>query len=239
MSLLRRLRVSSRLLLLGGVLALCACASPEKTDIAASNANAPLLPMAPRNLSGHWEKNFQLSDDFNNRFNLYVADIQRVYNAQQRGINNSGPMVGVNSDAINGLARFTEELTRMPLLDIAQDANEIRIDREGDFPLRCPYAGRQFVRGSNSFGNDICGWESERLVFQLALGGELTITHQFTLSPDGAMLNVTTRVASSSVAVPLVISNYYRRFTPPEQDYNCQLTLTRSTVCSQLGNSAQ
>lgn len=235
MPLLRRCNAVTLLLVLSGCLSLCGCASSARETNASNSPEAPLLQTLPRNLSGHWEKNFQLSDDFNNRFRLYVADIQRLYSGQSRGIENAAP--NVSNDAINGLARFTEELTRMPLMEIVQDDAEVRIEREGDFPLRCAYAGRQFVRGSNAFGSDACGWEAGRLVFQLALGGGLTITHQFTLSPDSLMLNVTTRVTSAAVAAPLVISNYYQRYTPPEQDYDCQLTLTRSTVCSQTGSS--
>jgi hypothetical protein len=228
--------------LLGGCLSLCGCSSPGNGRGAGNTPiEAPVLSAAPRNFSGHWEKNFQLSDDFNTVFSLYAANIRRAYGGQNRGNGlNSVPAVDISNEAINGLARFTEELTRMPLLDIVQNDSEVRVDRENDFPLRCAYAGRQFVRSNNDFGADACGWENtERLVFQLALGGGLTITHQFSLSADANMLNLTTRVSSSSVAVPIVISNYYRRYAVPEQDFNCQLTLTRSNVCSQRGNSGQ
>jgi hypothetical protein len=230
----RRLSTVTPLFLLAGCLSLCGCASSGKEAAGNTPKEAPLLRGAPRNFSGHWEKNFQLSDDFNNTFNLYAANIRRAYAPQGRGNNlNNSPAVGASSDAINGLARFSEELTRMPLLDIMQNDKEVRVDRQEDFPLRCAFAGRQFVRSDNSFGSDACGWESEqRLVFQMALGGGLTISYQFTLSADSNMLNVTTRVSSSSVAVPLVISNYYTRYSSPEQDYDCQLTLTRSNVCS-------
>jgi len=225
--------------LLCGLMSLCGCASDRGNSAVgntSSAAAAPPLQVKPRNFSGHWEKNFQLSDDFNTRLRLYIADLERAFARQSRGLEGGAP-ANFSNEAINGLARFTEELTRMPLLEIMQDEQLVTIEREGDFPLRCAYAGRQFARTSNSFGSDICGWERESLVFQMALGGGLTITHQFTLSPDANMLNVTTRVSSSSVAVPLVISNYYRRYDPPEADYDCQLTLTRRTVCSQRGNT--
>ena len=108
-------------------------------------------------------------------------------------------------------------------------------EREDDFTLRCAYENLQFVRSSNAFGSDLCGWTGERLQFQMALGGGLTVSHLFSLSPDESLLNVTTTVSSADVAVPLVISNYYRRYTPPAEDYNCLLTLTRNTVCTQRG----
>lgn len=213
-----------------------ACASrPAAPD---PQAAAPVRSGELRDFSGHWEKNYQLSDDFNLRFSLYAADIRRLIARMNQGDVEALPMLrgrGLSADAINGLARFAEELTRMPLLTIEQDATRIEIERQDDFTLRCLYADLQFVRGSNAFGSDLCGWTDERLQFQMVLGGGLTIAHQFSLSPDASMLNVTTTVSSDDVAVPLVISNYYQRYTPPEEDYNCLLTLTRNTVCTQQG----
>jgi hypothetical protein len=236
----RRLGTALSWFLLAGGLSLGGCANSGKDAVNNAPKEGPLLRTLPRNFSGHWEKNFQLSDDFNNTFNLYAANIRRAYSGQRNGNLNNTPAINISNEAINGLARFTEEITRMPILEILQSDQEVRIDRQDDFPLRCAYAGRQFVRSNNSFGADACGWESDqRLVFQLALGGGLTISYQFTLSPDANMLNVTTRVSSASVAVPLVISNYYSRYSSPEQDYDCQLTLTRSNVCSRRKEPGQ
>jgi hypothetical protein len=217
--------------------ALAACSTTRPADVAAARQpDAPVHSGVLTDFSGHWEKNYQLSDDFNTRFQLYVADIQRRFtrngNLEASGV---GASRGVSADAINGLARFAEELTRMPLLDIVQDADGIDIEREDDFNLSCPYGDRLYVRGNNAFGNDLCGWNQQRLMFQMQLGGGLEINHQLSLSPDGSMLNVTTTVSSDQVDVPVVISNYYTRYTPPEDDFNCELTLTRNTVCSQVG----
>lgn len=190
-----------------------------------------------RDFSGHWEKNYQLSDDFNARFGLYVADIQRLLASQGRS-DISMPLVrggGVSTDAINGLARFTEELTRMPLMEISQDDALIEIEREDDFTLRCAYQDRQFVNSTNTFGTEVCGWNAERLQFRMTMAGGLMIAHQFSISADASLLNVTTTVSSDAVAVPMVVSNYYQRFEPPEEDFNCVLTLTRSRVCNQRG----
>lgn len=224
----------STLALCAGIL-LSACASePAPPTLAA----APERTGDLRNFSGHWEKNYQLSDDFNTRFSLYAADIRRLIARLNQGDVEALPTLrgrGLSVDAINGLARFAEELTRMPLLDITQDAALIEIERENDFTLRCAYENLQFIRSSNVFGNDLCGWTGERLQFQMLLGGGLNIAHQFSLSADGSMLNVTTTLSTSDVAVPLVISNFYQRFDPPAEDYNCLLTLTRNTVCNQRG----
>lgn len=226
----KSLPVPSPLLLL-----LAACASSPEP---APDAPAPQRVGELRDFSGHWEKNYQLSDDFNTRFSLYAADIRRLIARLNQGNLEGLPAMrggGININAINGLARFAEELTRMPMLDIVQDDAQIEIERENDFTLRCAYANLQFVRSSNAFGNDLCGWTGERLQFRMELADGLSIAHQFSLSPDATMLNVTTTLSSADVAVPLVISNFYQRFDPPAEDYNCLLTLTRNTVCNQRG----
>jgi hypothetical protein len=216
-------------------LLLTGCASDPAPE---PRTTAPARTGELRDFSGHWEKNYQLSDDFNTRFSLYAADIRRLIARINRGgaegVTTLGGR-GINVNAIEGLARFAEELTRMPLLEIEQDATRIEIEREDDFTLRCAYEDLQFVRSTTAFGNDLCGWTDERLQFQMLLGGGLTIAHQFSLSADASMLNVTTTVSSDDATVPLVISNYYTRFTPPAEDYNCLLTLTRNTVCNQRG----
>ena len=188
--------------------------------------------LATRDFSGHWEKNYQLSDDFGARLALYVADIQRRYNAPSArgdfGANTSNA-------AINGLARFTEELTRMPTLAIRQNGSGVSIEREQDFTLRCDYGMEGAVSSRNAFGVDACGWNGQRLIFTMQLAGGLSISHQFSLSADGEMLDLTTTVASDAVAAPLTVRNLYRRYTPPPDPYNCILTLTRSRVCNQRG----
>ncbi|HEY0961996.1 MAG TPA: hypothetical protein VGE69_06535 [Pseudomonadales bacterium] len=217
-------------------LLLGACAS--QPDAPEPDAPAPQRSGELRDFSGHWEKNFQLSDDFNTRFSLYAADVRRLIARMNQGDLEGLPALrgrGINVDAIGGLARFAEELTRMPLIDIVQDDASIEIERDSDFTLRCAYADLQYVRSANAFGSDLCGWNGERLQFRMELGGGLSISHQFSLSPDASLLNVTTTVSTDDVAVPLVISNYYQRFDPPAEDYNCMLTLTRNTVCNQRG----
>ena len=225
------------LLLCGMLLTGCASAPP-----AARESVLPLSTADVQDFSGNWEKNYQLSDDFAARFSLYVADIRRGFPTAQDGRNDSAVGVnlgasGVNVDAINGLARFTEEITRTPILEIVQEDGTINIDREDDFTLYCNYKDRQFNSSTSVFGSDTCGWHQERLIFQMTLAGGLNITHQFSLSPDATLLNVTTRVSSDYVSAPIVISSFYERFEPPAEDYNCVLTLTRSTVCNQRGTA--
>lgn len=225
------------LLSLGLMLTGCSSPAPAPTP-----TEAPLLGPAPLPaLAGHWEKNYQLSDDFQSRLALYVADIRRRLSSPQgsEGIRVSGGGAGgffgggVSNVAINGLARFAEELTRMPRLEIRQEEAGVEIERELDFPLRCLHGPRQFVRSSNAFGSDVCGWSAGRLQFSMSMQGGLSITHQFSLSADGNMLDLTTTVSSDTVAAPLTIRNIYQRYEAPEDPYNCVLTLTRNRVCSQ------
>lgn len=210
----------------------------KQTAPVVSNAESPLRLGTQPDLSGHWEKNYQLSDDFSSRIALYVADIQRGFNTpQSRGNDLPSLTLGgsMTTEAINGLALFAEQLTRIPLLEIEQDPASINIERENDFTLRCHYRDRQYVQSTNPFGSDACGWNDQRLVFRMNMTGGLSITHQFSLSQDGSMLDLTTTVSSDSVSAPLIIRNLYRRFERADDPYNCQLTLTRNTVCSQQG----
>lgn len=224
-------------LLLGLFLLGSGCSTP--TPATQTPAQAPFRSAPLPDLSGHWEKNYQLSDDFQARLALYVADIQRRLVTQGReGVRVSGGGAGgffgggVSNAAINGLARFAEEITRLPRLEIRQEDAGIAIEREDDFPLRCLYGARLFVRSSNAFGNEVCGWNEERLLFSMAMQGGLSITHQFSLSVDGRMLDLTTTVSSDAVAAPLTIRSIYQRYDAPEDPYHCVLTLTRKRVCS-------
>jgi hypothetical protein len=134
-----------------------------------------------------------------------------------------------------GLARFTEEITRLPQIDIEQDTSRVEVERPDDFPLICAQAGEGLATNRSDFGTERCGWNGEQLVFQMAIGDSLVISHQFTLSPDKQELNIVTTVNSSHVSTPLTISNFYRRIESKPADYGCILTLTRNTVCSQYG----
>lgn len=226
-------------LVLGGCQSPAPVPSAESAAQGVSGTAAPApaaAPIAlPRSLAGHWEKDYRLSDDFSSRLALYVADIQRRYGRTSSRDDGIGP--AVSNTAINGLARFTEELTRMPTLAIEQDAEAVSIEREQDFPLHCQHGPDLIDSGRNPFGADACGWNGQRLIFTMQLAGGLNITHQFSLSADGDMLDLTTTVASDTVAAPLTVRNLYRRYDPPADPYDCVLTLTRSRVCSQRGNN--
>ncbi len=234
-----------KMFLLGVVLMVAACAaSRDNTIEGIPTVEAPLHDAKLPDFSGHWEKNYQASDVFYNKFQLYVADLMRRFargsssGNREQGINvESGGGGGVNPASVNGLAQLAEEITRMPLLNIKQDGNGINVERENDFNLRCFYHDKEYVQSSNTFGNDWCGWSSQRMIFRMRMSGGLQIVHQLSLSADASQLNVTTTVASDSVATPIVISNFYTRFNSQDDHYDCRQTLTRNKVCTQQGHS--
>lgn len=216
------------------LLLLGACASNEPAQLPV-NTEYDIVDM-----SGNWEKDYQLSDDFETEFNLYVFDIQRQLNPQSESINRNSSIVlgaaGGSMESIVGLARFTEEITRMPLLQIEQDRSRIRIEREDDFALLCEFFNRQSMATETPFGTEQCSWSREQMLFLLTLQNGLRIYYQVTLAPNGQQLNITTTVSSDQVSTPMTISNYYRRYDIPENNIDCILTLTRNNVCRQVNN---
>lgn len=215
-------------------LCLSACSSPKPEEQFATFYTPQTV-----DFSGHWEKNYQASDDVNSKFQLFLFDIQRSVNLNQT--NSQGRPIsigaaGVSGEAITGLARLTEDITKVSLLEIKQDNNGIIIDREDNFALTCDYFKEQVVSSQDAFGAEACGWNGQQLIFQFNLMDGLSIRHQVTLGPDLQQLNITTTVSTSSVSSPFTISSYYQRYTPPEYDYECIFTLSQNNVCSQNGS---
>ena len=197
-------------------------------------------PRRALNFAGDWEKNYGLSDNFETKFEQLVQDIQQKIERLERN-NDRNSSFNVNTvipsrDAVLGLARFAEELTRMPLLHIEQDGTRVKIEREDDFALQCRMLGQQLSETVNSFGTETCSWDRGQMFLQIRLQNGLTIGYKVTMSNDGQELNVTTTVMSSAVDIPLTISNYYDRYTPPESDFDCVQTLSRNDVCTRSRN---
>lgn len=187
-------------------------------------------------LSGDWEKNYQRSDDFETEFKNYVFEIQRQIkeleeNRKRNPSFNVDNAITVSRQSIIGLAKFTEEITRMPVLHIVQDKTSVKINRENDFTLDCKFFNKQFSSLKTPYGTENCTWSRGQLFIRINLENGLTIVHQVTLSHDAQELNITTTTASREATVPLIISNYYNRYTQPENDYNCIQTLSRNDVC--------
>lgn len=187
-------------------------------------------------LSGDWEKDYGRSDNFETVFQEQVLKIQDYIERLQRNGNrdypvNAGDTLIPGRESVIGLARITEEITRMPVLHIEQDQVKVKIDRENDFALQCKFFEQQISTRSDTFGTESCRWNRGQLLIQIILQDDLKIDYQITLGPDGQELNITTTVVSNEVSFPLTISNYYYRYTPPESDFDCVQTLTRNDVC--------
>ena len=188
-------------------------------------------------LSGDWEKDYQRSDDFKTEIQNYVLKIQNhIKELEERrrrdSTYNIGNDIPQSREALLGLAQFTEELTRMPVLHIVQDKTGVQIKRENDFALSCEFFGKQFTSRKNLYGTENCAWSGGQLFIQINLDNGLRIAYQVTLAPDAKQLNITTTVASKEAAAPLTISNYYDRYTEPEGDYSCIHTLTKNDICT-------
>ena len=186
--------------------------------------------------SGDWEKNYQRSDNFEIVFKDYVATIQRLIKELQENRTRNSSLnvdsgITFSRDSIIGLAKFTEEVTRMPLLHIEQDKTSVKIDRKDDFALYCEFFDKQFSSVKNPYGTENCTWSRGQLFIQITLENGLNIVHQVTLSPDARELNITTTISSREATLPITVSNYYYRYTAPKDDYSCIQTLTRKNVC--------
>jgi len=211
--------------------------SCQKTVNYRLDSIGPVQPVV--DLSGDWEKDYQRSDDFENEFQNYVARIQRQIKELQENrkrnpsFNVDNPLT-VSRESILGLAKFTEEITRMPVLHIVQNKNSVQIDRENDFALYCEFFDKQITSKKNLYGTESCTWSRGQLFIQINLENGLMIAHQITLAPDARELNITTTVASREATAPLTISNYYDRYTEPEDYYKCIQTLSRNDVCKKV-----
>ena len=77
-------------------------------------------------LSGDWEKDYDRNDGLNTEIQDYVLKIQNRLKDLQDGRRmdssyNASPGIPESREALIGLAQFTEEITRMPVLHIVQD----------------------------------------------------------------------------------------------------------------------
>ena len=216
------------------------CVSCETNDDLRPDRIAPVQITSPAqqvvDLSGYWEKNYERSDNFDNEFKIYVANIQRRIkeledNRNRNSSYNPGNIVKASRETVIGLGKFTEEITRMPTLHIVQDKKDVRIDREDDFALQCKFFDKLYSSNRSIYGTENCSWERGQLFIQLILQNGLNIVYQITLAPDGKALNITTTITSREVSEPMTISNYYRRYTSPESNYSCVQTLSRNNVC--------
>ncbi len=189
--------------------------------------------------SGSWEKNFQVSDNFDEELNFIFFDLQRMIENSERAARSGFAYTGPQPGSINatiGLAQLAEEITRPSTLEISQTDFNIRIEREENFALSCNLRSDNIISSSGTYGSEQCGWNTDRMIFYISLPDGLTILHRVTLSPDRQELNITTTLNSNHANVPFTLSNFYRRFEKAESDFDCTLTLTLNQVCTRASN---
>lgn len=188
----------------------------------------------PVDFSGSWERDYSRGDEITGALQDAYYRLSRTLPDQQRYGGSPGPAPVPRSEmaAVFALAQLAELITRTDVLTISQNANEIRIDREGDFALLCAFYGGAAVGASSAYGSEICAWDSQDLVSSLDLPDGLQITHRFTISADRKQLRVVTTVASSTARVPVTVRRFFSKFDRPAPDFNCIETLSMKRVCS-------
>ena len=216
------------------VLLLAACGSQEQRQPVASRTGV--------DFSGSWSLDYGQSDNIQVRLNGLVRELQREAErrAQAAGGELRGPgaalMVGSpgtdSGASIIGLAQMADLVSKSQLLDIEQDASQIRVRREGDFALDCDFHDGRPTVVETPLGSELCGWDAHQLFFVLALPEGLSIRQRLTLGPDGQMLNIATTVSSDRVSYPFTLNRVYRRMDPEAHGFSCEQTLTRGKVCT-------
>lgn len=215
-------------LLPGALLCACSGTATKSPSMQGENANA-------MDFSGSWELDYGQSDNVQQKLDSLVRELQR--NAERRaqtGVQ-QGPVIGLGINggaAILGVVRLADQITQSPLLEIRQDTQEIRVQREGDFDLSCEFHPGKLHRVETPFGTEICGWKAHQLVFSLFLPDGLRIEHVMTVGAAGQKLNIATTVMSGQVSFPFLLNRVYNRFEPGATGYHCEMTLTRGRVCT-------
>lgn len=228
----RSLRAATALLAAGAVLLGCGSAPATKRP-ALQGDNARAI-----DFTGSWELDYAQSDNVQEKVDSLARELNREAERLARsGIQQGGGamMAGygaASAESIIGMVRMADLVTQSSLLQIKQDAHDIRVQREGDFDLTCEFHPGELHRVVTPFGVELCGWRAHQLVFKLLLPDGLSIQHVMTLGAAGQKLQIATTVSTDQVSFPFSLNRVYNRFEPGETGYKCEVTLTRGTVCS-------
>ena len=195
------------------------------------------------NFSGNWEKDFARSDNWEDELTRRMQIRQENAALQASGVGlGNGPSISLGNINLNrprrrqanlvNLARLAEYINRNSTMEIFQDRNEIRIERRGEAPLVCGMETGPNETFSSQHGAEICGWDRNQLVFEMALPDGLYIIHRFSVTSDSQMLQMITSISSNG-SVPFNLVQSYNKYQAPPDEYNCIQTITRGRVCSQ------
>lgn len=220
--------------------------SPGLAQVERNEEDLPLLDLdRPLRLdfSGSWEKDFARSDTWEDELNRQLR-IRQEQAAQQRAGVNTGvsPRVSLGNMNLSSrgsrraniveLAQLAEYISRQNTMEITQDREHIRIERQGEAPLICSLDWGPMSTFSSAHGTEICGWDDQQLVFQISLPGNLLIEHRFTVAAEGNQLRMVTSVSSNG-STPFNLIQAFTRFDAAD-DLNCTITVSRGRVCSQV-----
>lgn len=195
------------------------------------------------NFSGNWEKDFARSDNWEEELSRRMNIRQENAAAQRAGVGLSGgPSVSLGNVNLNSprrreanlfvLARLAEYINRNSTMEIFQNRQEIRIERRGEAPLVCGMETATTQTFSSQHGAEICGWDRQQLVFEIALPDGLYIIHRFSVASDSQTLRMITSISSNG-SVPFNLVQSYNKYQASPDEYNCIQTVTRGRVCSQ------
>jgi hypothetical protein len=188
----------------------------------------------PVNFSGSWERDYSRGNEITGALQEAYYRLGRTLPDQQRYGSGPGPAPIPQREvaAVYALAQLAELITRFGVLTIVQNENEIRIDREDDFALLCAFYDGVARATTSAYGSEVCRWDGQDLVSDIAFPDGLRITQRFTVSADRKNLRVVTTVASNTARVPVTVSRFYSKFDRPAPDFNCIETLSMKRVCS-------
>ena len=203
-----------------------------------SGPEAPVFaPSKPRDFTGHWEVDYSRSDNIQTQLNGVVRQIQRDIAQRARNAERGQTMVVGGGESNTGrdiiaLAEMAELITAPELLEIFQDAREVRVRREGSFALVCDLTQPPPVVTNSPLGQEICGWDGHQLYFQIRLPEGLFIEHRLTRALTTERLVIQTAVHSPEVSQPFVLNKVFSRYDPNSGGFHCRQTLSRGKVCT-------
>lgn len=233
----RRYRLLELIILGIFMLAVAACAPPtvKKPRSSLSADGGEKI-----DFSGHWELDYQLSDDLQDRLRqiFLLARLEAEREAARRSMGQRvSPTITTARNSYAGiidLGRFAESITRTTILQIEQTDEFIQILRENDFSLVCGFHDGAARPVKDLLGTEMCGWDVQQLVFFVSLEEGITVNHRLTMGPDGQRLNIATTVRSRLYPSAFTFNRVYQRFTPLESEFECELTLDRGRSCRRV-----
>ena len=216
-------------------------ASSAADGASSSQTVTPTAPMPWRpDFSGAWEKDFGRSDRWEDELNRQLAQMRRD---AERGIQTDyGTGVAISGSGRRGrganiveLAQLAGYIHRQTTMRIYQTSAEIRVQREGDADLVCSIAAQVERTYSSQFGDEVCAWDGQQLVFRIALPEGVDILHRLSVSDDREWLNMAT-VMSGNGGAPFTLLQFFRRYESPSENFNCIQTISRGNSC-RLGDT--